>query len=162
MPNIVKDAEGFSAITAELLRLGNTVRFRASGTSMRPFIRDGDMLTVMPTRTDSLRTGDVIFYGTPADGVMAHRVVAIRNKGENRTFLVRGDATGGPFENVSAHRILGQVTGIHRGTRWIHIGAAHHRMVPVAWAHIQTLRRQARIGAGKIKRRVLNALGTGK
>ncbi len=160
MSNVVRDAERFSSITEELLRQGNTVRFRASGVSMKPFIRDGDLLTVMPARTDSLRTGDVIFYNSSSNDITAHRVVAICNLEGERVFLVRGDATGGPFENITAEQILGRVAGIHRGNRWIPTGAPHYRLPPVAWAHIQTLRRRARIGASRIKRRVLNALGT--
>jgi len=158
IPRLVKDAESFSTLTAELLRQGTTVRFRASGVSMRPFIRHGDMLTVVPVKANSLQTGEVVLYDSSFNGITAHRVVSICQEKGRHSFLIRGDATGGAFERVFPEQILGRVAGIHRGDRWIPIRAPHHRLAPVAWAHMQTFKRRALVGASRVKQRILGSV----
>ena len=43
-----------------LLRAGHTLRFRAAGQSMRPFLRDGDFLTIVPAAPTDCQPGDIV------------------------------------------------------------------------------------------------------
>src|SRR5947199_3053567 len=98
----------FNEITAELLRRGAYVRFRAIGASMQPTIEDGELITVAPVAPESVKRGDILLYQNER-GVVAHRVVGrvkgtvpspvagCRATGPRQVdcplFLLRGDAS---------------------------------------------------------------------
>jgi signal peptidase I len=103
----------FAAVCSSLLRSGESVRFRATGRSMVPAIRDGDVLTVAPASPGESRVGDVVLYAG-AWGLLAHRVVACLGDGQVH---VRGDAIGSEDERVTPDRILGHVVELHRNGR---------------------------------------------
>ena len=54
------DSDLFVGLTRELLQRGCHVRFRATGTSMHPAIRDGEVVTVAPASGDAFAVGDVL------------------------------------------------------------------------------------------------------
>ncbi len=93
-----------SELAADLLARGHTVRLRAAGGSMRPFIRPGTVVTVEPLAdTSRLRVGDVVFVlsgGLP----MMHRVV--RAAPHLRT---KGDALG--HYDPPPDTVLGKIIG---------------------------------------------------
>jgi len=103
---------GFTATCAALLRGGESVRFRATGRSMSPAIRDGDVLDVTPVEPGAIRPGEVILYHGPR-GLLAHRVLAPLADG---SLQVRGDAIGSDLEEVAADRILGRVVAVNGKT----------------------------------------------
>ena len=72
----------------ESLRRGNTLRLRARGGSMLPFLLDGDIVEVRPAVAAEVRVGDVICYEPPPGGLCLHRVIGR----EERGFVTRGDA----------------------------------------------------------------------
>src|SRR5439155_21327347 len=78
----------FNEITAELLRRGAYVRFRAIGASMQPTIEDGELITVAPIAPKKDKRGDILLYQSES-GVHAHRVVG-RVKGT--VPLLEGDS----------------------------------------------------------------------
>lgn len=100
---------GFTATCAALLRAGESVRFAATGRSMAPAIRDGDLLTVTPVEPGAIRPGEVILY-RGARGLLAHRVLARLADG---SLQLRGDAIGSELEGVPADRILGRVVAVN-------------------------------------------------
>ena len=53
------DDDTFLDLSAEILRQGGSFQFRAHGSSMVPFIRDGDLLTVAPAEPTGLEIGDI-------------------------------------------------------------------------------------------------------
>ena len=61
-------------LTTELLSQGTTVRFRPSGRSMYPSIREGELVTVEPVVASDVTLGDIVLYRSER-GVIAHRVV---------------------------------------------------------------------------------------
>ena len=81
-------AETFDVLAAESLRRGNTLRLRARGGSMLPFLVDGDIVVVRPAAAAEVRIGDVICYEPPSGGLCLHRVIGRRERG----FVTRGDA----------------------------------------------------------------------
>lgn len=66
----------FSDVSAELLRRGARVRFRATGRSMQPTILEGEAITVEPVATTAITPGDILLYRWKR-GVIAHRVIRI-------------------------------------------------------------------------------------
>ncbi len=99
-------------LTTELLSQGATVRFRPSGRSMYPSIREGELITVEPVRASDVKLADIVLYRSER-GPIAHRVVEIASR-DARVFRLRGDASLSCDEPVAAHRILGRVVGVQR------------------------------------------------
>ena len=114
----------FNEITAELLRRGNRVRFRAIGASMQPTIEDGELITVAPMAPESVKRGDILLYQSES-GVHAHRVVG-RVKGTVPLlegdcpldhYLLRGDASVSCDAPVQLEQVIGRVVAVQRGGR---------------------------------------------
>jgi hypothetical protein len=110
----------FSSVVGEALALGMIVRFRAEGGSMRPTIRDGEMITVASVEVDAIVHGDVLLC-RQGDRVLAHRLVAVTSVGEDRSFHLRGDATRGRDAPVDARDIVGRVISVARRNREIRL-----------------------------------------
>ena len=104
-----KDTEAFLDVSDRLLTAGCRVRFRASGLSMRPAIRDGDTVTVESVAPSAVKPGDVLLY-RHKQRPFAHRVVAIEQDGDNVVgFTLRGDAKAGCDAPVKPEQIIGQI-----------------------------------------------------
>ena len=99
----------FEQILRALLDEGKAARFRASGTSMAPAIRNGEEVVV--ERGGPLRKGDVVLFREPASQrMLAHRIVAIGPDG----VLLRGDAAETCEGPVDPSMIVGRVIGVDR------------------------------------------------
>jgi len=105
-------AETLDALAAESLRRGNTLRLRARGGSMLPFLLDGDIVVVRPAAAAGVRIGDVICYEPPAGGLCLHRVIGR----EERGFVTRGDALA-YLDTVPDVALLGVVIARERHGR---------------------------------------------
>ena len=110
----------FVEVTAELLRRGCTVRFRAGGRSMHPAIRDGESITVVPTELSEIKHGDIIAY-RKRRSVLAHRVVRIkrseRGDGDVSALVMRGDTACSCDAPVAPGQVLGKVVAVERNGR---------------------------------------------
>ncbi len=110
----------FPDLTAELLRRGSCVRFRATGHSMQPTIEDGEVITVAPVTPMAVKRGDILLYQNEL-GVFAHRVVRITGSGrrEDVVYLLRGDASVSSDDPVRPAQVLGRVLTVQRAGRRI-------------------------------------------
>jgi signal peptidase len=81
------------------------------GGSMEPALDNGSLLVSRAAGPEELKTGDVITFRHPGGGTtITHRIVAVREEGEQRWFTVKGDAnrTADPdevaFESAKAYK----------------------------------------------------------
>jgi signal peptidase I len=105
-----------STLAAEALAQGVPVRFRATGDSMYPTIRDGEVIRVAPVADERIGVGDIVLYR--AEGgvrLLAHRLVAISETPGGRRFHLRGDAKGGCDAPLPAAEVIGRVEAVSRG-----------------------------------------------
>jgi len=109
-----------------VLSRGVPFRFRAGGSSMAPFIRDGDVISVSPFRGGSPGMGEVVAFLQPEiEKLIVHRVVGRRKTG----CLIRGDnAEGTAADLVSPRNILGRVTRVERGGKNVWLGLGPERL----------------------------------
>jgi signal peptidase I len=121
----------FPDLTAELLRRGYQVRFRAVGASMQPTIEDGELITVAPVAATSIRRGDILLFQGKR-GVIAHRVVRITGSArrEDVRYLLRGDASVSSDDPVGPAQVLGRVLAVQRAGRRIDLTSRRAR-----WLH---------------------------
>lgn len=108
-----KEAD-FLGLSLDILIKGKSIRFQARGWSMRPFIQDGDFITVSPTEHSSIKIGDVIFYSTVEDKLIAHRVIHKQKQNGHLTIWAKGDASFGPPEKIDIQNVLGKVSALER------------------------------------------------
>jgi hypothetical protein len=108
----VASGSRFSALCVDLLQAGIAVRFTATGPSMAPTIRDGDVITVAPLQSREIADGEVVLYRN-ARGLTAHTVTG-RINAPAEAFCVRGASSGSGAEAVARAQILGRLTTVER------------------------------------------------
>ncbi|MBE3126270.1 MAG: S24/S26 family peptidase [Acidobacteria bacterium] len=106
--------ESLVGLMRAVLDKGKPFRFEARGTSMHPFIRDGDVVTVVPLAGPDPRPGDVAAFVQPGtSGVRVHRIVKVA---AGRYFL-KGDNALDADGALARDMILGLVVRLERGGR---------------------------------------------
>lgn len=94
------------------------------GFSMKPFIRDGDVLTIAPLAGRLPEVGEVVAFIQPESGRLAiHRVVSRTPEG----WMLRGDNCPESDGLVPQENLLGRVTAVERSGREIRIGLGVER-----------------------------------
>jgi signal peptidase len=96
-------------LAAQTLRDSGKLRFRATGSSMLPAIRPGDILAVHRRQISEIQPGDIAFFSCNG-GVVAHRVIS---KGQD-VLTVQGDSVPSIDPAVIAENFLGLVLSIQR------------------------------------------------
>ncbi len=122
----------FGALAAEILESGHSLRFRARGASMRPFLRDGDLLHVQPVSLPAIRRGDVVLCRA-GDHLVAHRVINIRREHGQFILIVQGDALAYPDGRIFPDQVLGRVVTVERDGRPIRMDTLLQRHLGLAW-----------------------------
>jgi signal peptidase len=122
-----------SDISNEVLERGGLFRFKAHGSSMYPFIQDGDVLTIQPVEIDSLKKGDVAFYRSRGNRVIVHRVIGKNSTDGQLVLRMRGDSVLSATEHVPAERLLGRVTSIERGQKIVQLDEKFWKLVSLIW-----------------------------
>lgn len=106
--------DSLAGLMRAVLDKGKSFRFEARGTSMHPFIQDGDVVTVAPLSGPGPRPGDVAAFVHPATGgVRVHRVVKV----EAGRFFLKGDNALDGDGALGRDTILGLVVRLERGGR---------------------------------------------
>lgn len=132
-------SQEFETLAAEILARGCTLRFRARGVSMRPFIRDGDVVEVEPIGERPIRRGDVVLRRGGDGRVLAHRVTLVDGSGEAALVHTRGDALGYPDGPVSQRQVLGRVVNVARESSRMSLRGVPRRLAAVFWAGVRPL-----------------------
>ncbi len=119
------DNDEILALMREVLAKGAAFRFRAKGTSMSPFIRHGDWITVLPLDREPLAIGKVAAFIHPEDGrLIVHRLI----EKNSEVFSFRGDNSISVTEKfVNAADVLGCVTRVERDGRTVYSGLGIER-----------------------------------
>jgi GNAT superfamily N-acetyltransferase/signal peptidase I len=152
------DDDTFLDLSAEILRQGGSFQFRAHGSSMVPFIRDGDLLTVAPTDPSSIGIGQVVLFRTRRDRLLAHRLVRKSEKGGEWILEMQGDARLSSDKPVPGERVLGRVVRIQRGDRIYRPDRGSWLLAARLWIRLLPLRRVLSRVTGAVTNTVLGIL----
>ncbi len=105
-------------VCISLLGEGKSVCLNASGGSMYPFVKDGDIIKVVPLSENDIKIGDIISVDVDNKGkawFYAHRLIKIVKDNDKKLYITKGDASKGGFdEPVGFARIVGKVAEIER------------------------------------------------
>ncbi len=100
-------------LAAETLQRFGELRFMARGGSMLPAIYPGDWLTIKRDMGRTIRCGEVVLC--LRNGVLfVHRVEGIVERGQEKLYVLRGDALSANDPPVDERTILGQVVSVER------------------------------------------------
>lgn len=99
----------------EVLERGFPLKIRLFGSSMYPFLREGEVVIVQRRPWADLRRGDIILYHRDRRFI-AHRVLKPPKNLEDAC-LCKGDTLKGADPPVYFHQYLGRVEGVERGEK---------------------------------------------
>lgn len=156
MQAIAREHNVFPTLCRNLLAEGHPVRFTARGTSMFPFICDGDLLTVVPAGANDLRVGDVVLYERPDGRLVAHSLVVKERRGHTTMLTTRAEGLPGADDRFASDAVLGKVVSVRTGRRSVSLD---HRTWPLACLLILGPERLSR-GAGPLLRGLVRLVKT--
>jgi signal peptidase I len=122
---------------SDVLARGARLRVKATGNSMAPFLKSGDILTIREVPRALLRRGDLILFVHDAGIPRVHRLIRKRRTPDgSRVLITKGDAFPACDRPIPERDVLGRVCGIERAApgsgspyidlespRWIAAGA---------------------------------------
>ena len=106
------------SLRKEAILNGHSVKTIASGTSMFPFLRKGDLLTIEPLSMDKIKHGDVVVFERDEKWI-AHRVIKIHSNDGLTEFTTRGDARVSNDPPVRKENYIGIVSYLERNNTCI-------------------------------------------
>jgi hypothetical protein len=140
MPELTISNDDLVVLAEQLLLGGNTLSFRASGGSMRPFILDGDILEIEPCQADRLRLTDILLYKNQNQRLLVHRLVAINRGLKEPEVTLQGDAFVISEAPIPVQQVLGRVITIRRGGKIIYLDSAIERQLARLWVALEPFR----------------------
>jgi Peptidase S24-like len=120
-----------------VLAKGALFRFRATGWSMSPFIRDGDVITIAPLGLKKPALGQVVAFIRPEFARLAvHRVIGRQGP----KVLIQGDNIADQADGwFLPQHILGRVMCIERNGKRVWLGLGLERYLIVFFSRIGLL-----------------------
>ena len=98
-----------AALAQDVLQAGGSLRFTARGTSMYPFLQDGDVVELAPAGNRPVGWSEVALVRLPSGELVLHRVYRTRWLNGVRQLLVRGDNRPGSDGWINPGDVLGRV-----------------------------------------------------
>jgi len=85
------------------------LKVKVTGRSMRPFINNGDLVTLRKVSPESLQCGDIIYYTGSNDFSVMHRIISKTRQPNNKiSFTTKGDALLLKDDPISEDQVLGK------------------------------------------------------
>ncbi len=126
----------FRSLAGQILGDGHHLRFMASGTSMHPFIQDGDILEVTPPPYQPYLPGDIVLVAPEGEKLLVHRVVKTRQQAGGYYYLIKGDHCPLPDGWFRQDNILGWVETLERGRTRVDLTTASQKLRAKLWVNI--------------------------
>jgi len=123
--NVVPDIQ-IAGLISEVLKIGKAFPFQAKGSSMMPFIKDGDVITLIDGMISKIELGDVVAVITPSNNMLRiHRVVRIVKD----SYVVKGDHVSCIDGRFDRAQILGKVAKVEREQRLVYMGSKCEKII---------------------------------
>ena len=114
--------------TRQLLSKKQTLEIFMSGSTMRPTIEDGDVVTIEIVVDGKISQGDIVLYQSRYDTAVIHRIVRIDRSSSEKTVITRGDASSQNDPSIPLHNVLGKVKNIERAGEQIKMKQPQHSL----------------------------------
>lgn len=118
--------ESIIELIKSTLEKNASLRFKVTGFSMIPFIRDCDIVTISSLSGNRLSFGKPVAFIRPdTKKLVIHRIVGLNNG----SFIIKGDTANEPDGFIPKENILGCVTKVERNNRTVHLGLGIERLL---------------------------------
>jgi signal peptidase I len=107
-----------TALAAEILRAGDSIRLQVLGSSMLPSIWPGDVVSIDKVSVDEIVPGDIVVYERD-DRLFVHRLLSKTASSNGIRWETRGDSMPQNDPPFSEGQLLGRVSHILCGDRAI-------------------------------------------
>ncbi len=114
----------------EMLNDGEDYPIKATGSSMKPFIRDGDTLIISALKKDEISTGDILLYERDNGQFVFHRLYKIE---ADNTFSFVGDNQFSVEKGIRENQILAKVVKIIHEGRVIECNSIAFRTITILY-----------------------------
>ena len=132
----------FSALMKSVLEKGKDFRFQAAGSSMSPFIKSGDVITLSSVEHKTIHIGDILAVNHPINNnLVVHRVAACRAG----NYLLKADNSQIPDGWIKPNQIIGVVGKIERGDKQINIGLGEGKLLIAILSRMNCLEASIRV-----------------
>ena len=128
----------FVSLSADILKKKKSFSFKAFGSSMWPFIKQGDILLVEAVDSATIKIGDVVFVRMSESKIIVHRIISINHA--KKSAAMRGDSATSGAEILSFSQILGKVTRIRRNNKPINLDQLWRQSLIFLWYHSYPIR----------------------
>ncbi len=123
--------EDFASIAQEVLGRGRALRFTTKGTSMSPFIRNGDVVEVVPVK-GKINLGDIVLHRSRHGNPIIHRVIR-KNK---ESIITKGDSLSGFDQALLSRQVLGRVAVVEKNGWHVRLDRPTIRLINILLATI--------------------------
>jgi hypothetical protein len=121
-------------IVRAALESGSHVRLTATGGSMFPFVRNGEVVELQAVPRHDLRPGDVVLAERPDESYILHRIAAMEPE---RVFMV-SDA-GQQDGWFTLDRVYARARAVERKGRWRRLDTPRARRAGLLWAKCRVI-----------------------
>jgi|GEM_PF-3015364 len=121
-------------VMREALQQGNSVQFCATGSSMRPFLQDNDLVLIAPL-SSRLRIGDIVLAEVEPGKFVMHRIYS-----QHHGIILLGDACWSFEGPVKESAIVGRITAVWRSGKWRSLERGPRRYLAIVWLFLFPLR----------------------
>lgn len=119
-----------TSLRKQLIENNHAVKIVASGYSMFPFMRNGDIQTISPVPIEEIQIGDVAVFERNNDWI-SHRVIDIRKINNETTLILRGDTCIQIDPVVTKENYVGKTVSFERGGKVYEVGSKRNKRI--AW-----------------------------
>ncbi len=156
---MICSVQGLMPIVQESLMRGQRVRLTATGGSMWPFLRDGDLIEFAALEGVP-RIGAILLARVSPDCYVIHRLSRIDGEG----LYLLGDFQMEPEGPVARDAILGEALSVERGRRWRSLNRGFRRILGRIWLLLLSIRKpliRALQSAAKVRRKLSRSRASG-
>jgi len=136
MPDILVEFAEFESLAVSFLQSGQSLRFRARGESMHPFINNGDLVEVKPVPINSFRRGDIVFCRLTDSRLVIHRVIQVMPG----SLITQGDSLLKSDGIIPAENVLGRVVTIIQKGKLVRLDSSWMKLLSFLWSAMAPLR----------------------
>lgn len=120
----------------DLVKLGKKVKMNISGSSMQPFLYDGDMLILGKVKLKDIKLGDIIL-GRYGNSYVLHRVIQIKKD----CVYIAGDNNLSQIERIEADEIQALALKVIGRKGNLNLLTKTSRLKGLIWYYLRPFRR---------------------
>lgn len=135
LPKTIKNDLFFEQVK-EFINAGKEVVFSVRGSSMSPFLKERDLITVKPLTKMTLKIGHIVLAYFK-NGYILHRIIHL----DKYHVFLAGDANLAQIEKIERKEIIGFLSEATRNDKQIPLYTRRVLFLANVWYHIRPLRR---------------------